>query len=116
MPSRLIMILGVFEWTVERDPESGQQVAECSGLDLLAWGDTGDELLNCIQRVTGMLVGHLLETGRLKNFMESRGHPVVTIPVPKSIPQPLPELGWIAPEMPVLRPTSRIVDASLIHA
>ena len=93
-----------------------QQVAECSALNLLAWGNTSDELLNCIQRVTGMLVEHLMETERLESFMESRGHQVVTFPVPKSMPEPLPERGLVAPRMPVLQPTSRIVDASLIHA
>ena len=117
MPDQWTMILGVSEWTVERDPESGQQVAECSSLNLLAWGDTSDELLGCIGQVTGMLVGHLIESGLLESFMQSRGFSVVTIPVPESIPEPLPTSpDWPTPKMPVFWPTTRIMDASLIHA
>ena len=116
IPDRWTMILGVSEWTVERDPESGQQVAECSSLNLLAWGDTSDELLGCIRQVTGMLVGHLMEIGLLESFMRSRGFSVVTTPIPENMPETLPTPDWPAPKMPVFWPTTRIVDASLIHA
>ena len=116
MPGRLTIIRGVFEWTVERDPDSGQHVAECSVLNLLAWGDSNDELLGCIQRVTGMLVEHLVETERLESFMRNRGFFVVTIPIPDSIPETFPAPDWPPQKVPVLWPTTRIMDASLTHA
>ena len=121
MIKQLTVILGVFEWIVEKDPESGQQVAECSALNLLAWGGTNDELLGCIRRVTGMLLKHLVETGQLDSFMGSRGFPVVTMSVQDSPPEPLPAPDWTVPEdwtvpqVPVLWPTTRITDASLVR-
>lgn len=116
MPSQLKVILGVFKWTVMRDPtDDSQMVAECSALGLDAWGSTNDELVDCIQRVMGMLVEHLMKAGRLESFMASRGHSVVTT-ILEQMPEPMPEDGWVGPEVPVVWPTNRIVDASLAHA
>lgn len=69
----LVKIEGRVEWKYAIDPASGAYMGICPALNLNAIGDTWEELAECANETTGLLMSALLERGEFDAFLRQHG-------------------------------------------
>lgn len=66
------------EWYSKFDDEGNQWLAVCPSLNLNAWGDTYEEMVECAHEATGLLWEDLLDEGDFDEFLRERGWTTVS--------------------------------------
>ncbi|MGE3176775.1 MAG: hypothetical protein AB7G23_19105 [Vicinamibacterales bacterium] len=69
----IVRIDGSAQWLLARDPDSGELVATCPGLNLTAVGDTMAQLVEGIEQSICLLLESLLAHGELEAFLLRNG-------------------------------------------
>ena len=69
----VVRIDGRVEWHSKFDTEGSQWLAVCPSLNLNAWGDTYEEMVECAHTVTRLLWDDLVEAGDFDEFLHERG-------------------------------------------